>query len=273
MSYRAGGPRHSSDASLPPGVRARRIWLFRAVIFAVPVLVLARFFAGGHAGAKLRELLVVGPMLAAALAGQMYVAYRNSLRTRPRARREYLLGSVGFGVLTLVALGGLGYTAQHHVDLLTQALFVATAWCFVYALALFARGAFRGGLRRAFWHYAPWWAVDGPTRDQAAPGAPVAAVSSPEQKPAWPLVAGGVVDHGAGAAFIREQPGRQVSAGHDQRRKAARRYEIICIACGDNPDRDYSDVPAAIQHVRGPYPNVDAARDALREHLKLMANR
>jgi hypothetical protein len=242
------------------------------VILAVPVLVLASFFAGGHAGAKLRELFVVGSGLAAALAGQMYVAYRNSLRPRPRSRKEYLLGSLGFVVLSFVALE-LAYAAHSHLYLLSQGLLVASACCFFYALALFARGAFRGGLRRAFWHYPPWWAVDGATRDQAAPGAPAAALSSPEQSTTWPLAAGGVVDHAAGAAFIREQPGQQVSAGHYQHRKAARGYEIICIACGDNPDLDYSDVPAEIQRLRGPYPTVNAARDVLREHLKLMANR
>jgi hypothetical protein len=84
----------------------------------------------------------------------MYVTYRNSLRTRPRSYQAYLLGSLGFGVLTLVAVGGLGAADEHHPYLLTLAMFVATAWCFVYALALFARGAFRGGLRRAFSTYA-----------------------------------------------------------------------------------------------------------------------
>jgi hypothetical protein len=245
------------------------------MILALLALALGRFFAGGHERAKLDDLLVVGPMLAAALAGQMYVTYRNSLHTRPRSNKAYLLGSLGFGVLTLVAVGGLGAADEHHLYLLTLAMFVATAWCFVYALALFARGAFRGGLRRAFWHYAPWWAVDGAARDRAAPGAPVPAMSSPGQSPAPPLVTSRVVDHSAGAAFIQEQPVRGAHAAGYQHGKAAgsRRYEIICIACGDSPDRDYSDVPAEIQHVRGPYPTVDAARDALRQHLKLLSNR
>lgn len=275
MSSRAGGPRHSSDASLSPGARARRIWLFRVVVFAVPALVLARFFASGHAGARLRELLVVGPLLAAAIFGQMYLAYRNSLRARPRVRKEYLLGSLGFGVLTLVFLGVLGYADDHHLQLLTQAMAVAAVCSLVYTIALFARGAFRGGLRRAFWHYPPWWAIDGATRDGAAPGAPVAAMSSPGQSPARPLASAGVVDHTVGAAFIREQPVHHAHAGGDQHHKAARsgRYEIICIACGDNPDREYTEVPPDIQHVRGPYPTVDDARHALRQHLKLMADR
>jgi len=88
---------------------------------------------------------------------------------RPRSRKEYLLGSLGFGVLTLVALGGLGAADEHHLYLLTLAMVVVTAWSFVYALALLARGAFRGGVRRAFRHYAPWWAVDSAARDGAAP--------------------------------------------------------------------------------------------------------
>ena len=243
---------------MPPAVRARRRWLRASVILAVPALALGRFFAGGHEGAKLDELLVVAPMLAAALSGQMYVTYRNSLRTRPRSRKEYLLGSLGFGVLTLVALGGLGAADNYHLYLLTLAMAVASVWGFVYALALFARGAFRGGLRRAFWHYAPWWGVDSAARDGAAPSAPVLAGSPPRQSPASPLVTAELVDHSAGAAFIREQPVHHAHVAGHQARKAARsgRYEIICIACGDNPDQDYSDVPAEIQHVRGPYPTV-----------------
>jgi hypothetical protein len=94
----------------------------------------------------------------AAICGQLYVAYRNSIRTRPRSRREYLLGSIGFGVLTLVSLMAVGMASEHHLSWLADGLLAATVWCFVYALALFARGVFRGGLRRAFWAIPPWWA-------------------------------------------------------------------------------------------------------------------
>jgi hypothetical protein len=80
-----------------------------------------------------------------------------------------------------------------------------------------------------------------------------------------------VIDHSAGAAFIREQPVRPASADDHRRRKprGSGRYEIICIACGDDPDRDYSALPADIQRVRGPYPTMDFARGVLRQHLRL----
>ena len=31
-------------------------------------------------------------------------------------------------------------------------------------------------------------------------------------------------------------------------------YEIICCDCGDDPDRDYREVSAELQRIRGPYP-------------------
>jgi hypothetical protein len=42
-------------------------------------------------------------------------------------------------------------------------------------------------------------------------------------------------------------------------------YEVICCVCGDSPDRDYREVPAALQRIRGPYP-VAAAVTAYVEH-------
>jgi len=42
-------------------------------------------------------------------------------------------------------------------------------------------------------------------------------------------------------------------------------YEVICRICGDNPDRDYREVPAALQRIRGSYP-VAAAITAYVEH-------
>ena len=32
------------------------------------------------------------------------------------------------------------------------------------------------------------------------------------------------------------------------------KFEIICCDCGDDPDRDYREVPPELQRVRGPYP-------------------
>ena len=31
-------------------------------------------------------------------------------------------------------------------------------------------------------------------------------------------------------------------------------YEIVCCDCGDDPDRDYREVSAELQRIRGPYP-------------------
>jgi hypothetical protein len=158
VSSRAGGPRHSPGDSLAPGTQARRRWLAAIVVLGVPALLLAKLLAGGHAGSKLFQLVLLVLAAGAALYGQMYVAYRNSLRTRPRPRKEYLLGSLGFGVLTLVSLMALGLASEHHLSWLADGLLAATVWCSVYAFALFARGVLRGGLRRAFWAIPPWWA-------------------------------------------------------------------------------------------------------------------
>jgi hypothetical protein len=245
------------------------------VFLAVSALLLTKLFAGGRPGVTSVHLVLLGLAAGAAIYGQMYVAYRNSLRTRPRSRKEYLLGSLGFGVLTLVSLMAVGLASEHHLSWLADGLLAATVWCFVYTFALLARCVLRGGLRRAFWAIPPWWALNGASSDRTAPAAPAATMSLSAQSRARVLPAPGAVDHGAGAAFIREQPLHQSHAAGRQHRKAAgtARYEIICIACGDDPDRDYSDVPAEIQQVRGPYPTFAAARDALRQHLKLTANR
>jgi hypothetical protein len=143
---------------LAPGTQARRRWFAAIVVLAVPALLLAKLLVGGHAGTKLLQLGLLVLAASAAICGQVYVARQNSIRTRPRPRREYLLGSLGFGVLTLVSLMALGMASEHHMSWLADGLLAATALCFVYALALFARGVFRGGLRRAFWAIPPWWA-------------------------------------------------------------------------------------------------------------------
>jgi hypothetical protein len=244
------------------------------VILAGSALVLARLFSFAQQGAKFGQLLLLVPVIAVVLFVQGYAVSRSARRTRPRSRKEYLLWSLAWLVMALVGLGAAGQADLHHLHWLTLGFIGAATLCFVYALALFGRGAFRGRLRRAFWHYPPWWAFDGVTHDRTAAGTPLAAMTSSEQSPARSPLPSEGIDHSAGAAFIREQPVHQASTGGYQHRKAVRsgRYEIICIACGDNPDLDYSDVPAEIQHVRGPYPSFDAARDALRQHLTLLSN-
>jgi hypothetical protein len=48
----------------------------------------------------------------------------------------------------------------------------------------------------------------------------------------------------------------------------ARRYEVICTECGDDPDRAYPDVPAEFQLIRGPYV-LGAAISAYEQHLEM----
>lgn len=48
----------------------------------------------------------------------------------------------------------------------------------------------------------------------------------------------------------------------------ARRYEVICTECGDDPDRPYPDVPAELQLIRGPY-LLAAAISVYERHLEM----
>ncbi len=45
-------------------------------------------------------------------------------------------------------------------------------------------------------------------------------------------------------------------------------FEIICPECGDDPRRDYSEVPPGLQRIRGPYPITDGVT-AYEKHLEL----
>ncbi len=40
----------------------------------------------------------------------------------------------------------------------------------------------------------------------------------------------------------------------------ADKSEIVCCACGDDPDLDYRDVSRALQRIHGPYPIAAASR-------------
>lgn len=264
MPSQAGDFRQPSDDGLLSVVRTPRRWHRSYVIFTWPAWILARLFVG-------IQMVVWMPMAAAGFGDWLYRADR---RSRPRPRTEYLLGSLSFGMLTIVLLSAAGLSDEHHVRWLAPVLAVASIWCFAYTFALFARSAFRGALRRAYWAHPPWWALGGAPREWPTPGAP-SAMPPRSMNVARPGPASAVVDHSAGAAFIREQPVRPASADDHRRRKpcGSGQYEIICIACGDNPDLDYSAVPADIQRVRGPYPTVDFARDVLRRHLKLLSSR
>ena len=45
-------------------------------------------------------------------------------------------------------------------------------------------------------------------------------------------------------------------------------FEIICCDCGDDPGRDYREVPPELQRVRGPYPIMNGVA-AYEKHLEL----
>lgn len=48
-------------------------------------------------------------------------------------------------------------------------------------------------------------------------------------------------------------------------------FELICPDCGDD-GRDRAEVPAELQRLRGPFPTVDDAREALSQHMGLQAD-
>jgi hypothetical protein len=50
---------------------------------------------------------------------------------------------------------------------------------------------------------------------------------------------------------LRRQPARIVEGRPEG--GYTDRYELICCDCGDDPDRDYREVSAELQHIRGPY--------------------
>ena len=43
-------------------------------------------------------------------------------------------------------------------------------------------------------------------------------------------------------------------------------FEIICQDCGDDPSRDYNNVPPRLQRIRGPY-EIDAGLTVYQAHI------
>jgi hypothetical protein len=62
--------------------------------------------------------------------------------------------------------------------------------------------------------------------------------------------------------MIRSQ--RIRTAGGDWRFTG--KIELICSDCGDDPDLDYQQVSPLLRRVRGPYPTVVSAQEALEVH-------
>jgi hypothetical protein len=79
----------------------------------------------------------------------------------------------------------------------------------------------------------------------------------------------GVPGHDKGTATIRLRLGTLRDDRPGWRawdRAAVGPYEIICRACGDDPARNYAEVPPEILDIRGNYVTLREARDALAKH-------
>jgi hypothetical protein len=67
-------------------------------------------------------------------------------------------------------------------------------------------------------------------------------------------------------AYLRCQPARIVDGRMEGGYTDA--FELICGQCGDHPYLDYSELPAWLQQIRGPY-TLEAGLAAYEDHLGL----
>jgi hypothetical protein len=67
----------------------------------------------------------------------------------------------------------------------------------------------------------------------------------------------GVPGHDDGTAFVRLRRGELADG----------RYEIVCPGCGDDPDRDWSEISEELRRIRGMYSTKEAAKAALMDHI------
>lgn len=83
-------------------------------------------------------------------------------------------------------------------------------------------------------------------------------------------VRSGVPGHDDGTASVRPRR-REPAGGRPGRRAqdsvAGDMYEIVCPGCGDDPDRDWSEVSAELRRIRGSYATKQSAEDALMDHI------
>ena len=66
----------------------------------------------------------------------------------------------------------------------------------------------------------------------------------------------GVPGHDDGAAFVRQRREKLVDGPSGQRvwdKTTEGPYEIVCPGCGDDPDRDWSEISAELRRIRGRY--------------------
>ena len=72
-------------------------------------------------------------------------------------------------------------------------------------------------------------------------------------------------------ASIRRQPARITGGRKEGGYRNA--FEVVCCDRGDHPYRDYSEIPLALQRIRGPYTTMAAALAAYDRHLGLTTSR
>ena len=83
-------------------------------------------------------------------------------------------------------------------------------------------------------------------------------------------VRSGVPGHDDGTAFVRPrrgEPGEGPSGQRARDHAPEGPYEIICPGCGDDPNRDWSEISEELRRVRGIYGTKEGAEAALMDHL------
>jgi hypothetical protein len=83
-------------------------------------------------------------------------------------------------------------------------------------------------------------------------------------------VSPGVPGHDDGTAFVRPRRGKPAGGQPGPRTQGdttAGPYEIVCPGCGDDPDRDWSEVSEELRRIRGIYATKQSAEDALMDHI------
>jgi hypothetical protein len=78
----------------------------------------------------------------------------------------------------------------------------------------------------------------------------------------------GVAGHDNGTAFLRAQPVRMID-GHVDGGYTGQ-YEVICPACGDDPNLSYHQVPRDLQQLRGPSESLASGLAVFHLHIGLV---
>jgi len=78
----------------------------------------------------------------------------------------------------------------------------------------------------------------------------------------------GVPGHDNGTAILRAQPARMID-GHVDGGYTGQ-YEVICPACGDDPNQSYHQVPRDLQKLRGPSESLASGLAAFELHIGLV---